>query len=112
MPDTTDGHGRSDTLNSWKEIANYLNRGVRTVQRWERDLQLPVRRPRGTKRSAVLAVRGEIDAWLRSCPQLTKADRNGNAGPVRRKYASGSMRAATPDLPEPPRSALPAATQT
>ncbi len=30
-------------LNSWKEIACYLGRGVRTVQRYERDLGLPVR---------------------------------------------------------------------
>ncbi len=33
-----------DLLNSWKEIAAYMGRGVRTVQRWERDLALPVRR--------------------------------------------------------------------
>jgi len=70
MANVPNGHQKSDTLNSWKEIARYLNRGVRTVQRWERDLRLPVRRPRGTKRSAVFAVRSEIDAWLRSCPQL------------------------------------------
>jgi hypothetical protein len=105
MGDVPDGLSRSDTLNSWKEIANYLDRGVRTVQRWERDLQLPVRRPRGTKRSAVLAVRSEIDAWLRTCPQLTKADRNGNAGRVRRKYASGSRTAGRQDLSEPLRTA-------
>ena len=51
-------------LNSWKEIAAYLGRGVRTAQRWERDLALPVRRPRGKDRSAVFAVPTEIDAWL------------------------------------------------
>jgi len=55
-------------LNSWKEIANYLNRGVRTVQRWEAELGLPVRRPRGRRRSAVIAMRSEIDQWLNSCP--------------------------------------------
>jgi len=55
-------------LNSWKEIAVYLGRGVRTAQRWERDLALPVRRPRGKDRSAVFAVPTEIDAWLRRCP--------------------------------------------
>ncbi len=55
-------------LNSWKEIAAYIGRGVRTAQRWERDLALPVRRPRGKKRSAVIAVPSEIDAWLRRCP--------------------------------------------
>lgn len=55
-------------LNSWKEIAQYLNRGVRTVQRWESELGLPVRRPRGRRRSAVIAMRSEIDQWLNRCP--------------------------------------------
>lgn len=55
-------------LNSWKEIASHVGRGVRTVQRWERDLGMPVRRPRSKSRSAVLAMSDEIDAWLRSAP--------------------------------------------
>ncbi len=53
-----------DVLNSWKEIASYLGRGVRTVQRWEQELNLPVRRPRGKSRSAVIALKTEIDVWL------------------------------------------------
>ena len=57
-----------EILNSWKEIAQYLNRGVRTVQRWESELGLPVRRPRGRRRSAVIAMRSEIDQWLNRCP--------------------------------------------
>lgn len=57
-----------DVLNSWKEIACYLNRGVRTVQRWEAELGMPVRRPRGKSRSAVIAMRSEIDQWLKACP--------------------------------------------
>jgi len=59
---------RETILNSWKEIAGYLGRGVRTAQRWERDLALPVRRPRGKERSAVVAVSSDIDAWLKRCP--------------------------------------------
>jgi hypothetical protein len=59
----------SNVLNSWKEIAAYLNRGVRTVQRWERDLGLPVRRPRGHDRSAVIAIPEELDQWLRQAPE-------------------------------------------
>lgn len=55
-------------LNSWKEIACYLGRGVRTVQRYERDLGLPVRRPRGKSRSAVIAMPEDLDAWLRRAP--------------------------------------------
>ena len=33
-----------DRLDSWKEIAAYLRKGLRTVQRWERTEGLPVRR--------------------------------------------------------------------
>lgn len=57
-----------EVLNSWKEIACYLNRGVRTVQRWEADLALPVRRPRGKRRGAVIAMRADVNAWLNDCP--------------------------------------------
>lgn len=60
-------------LNSWKEIAQYLGRGVRTVQRWEAELGLPVRRPRGTSRSAVVAVTSELDQWMARSP-LHKAE--------------------------------------
>lgn len=56
----------SDLLNSWKEIAAYLNRGVRTVQRWEAEAGLPTRRPRGKRHSAVIAIRSEVDFWLKS----------------------------------------------
>ena|SRR5947209_15443463 len=59
---------QKELLNSWKEIATYLNRGVRTVQRWEVELGLPVRRPRAKNRSAVIAMRSEIDEWLKACP--------------------------------------------
>lgn len=55
-------------LNSWKEIANYLGRGVRTVQRWEAQLGLPVHRPAGKDHSAVLAFSSELDQWLDSRP--------------------------------------------
>ena len=60
-------------LNSWKEIANYLGRGVRTVQRWERELGLPVRRPRGKDRSAVMAIQQELDDWLLQSSNNKKA---------------------------------------
>lgn len=66
--------GRSmnpEVLNSWKEIAAYLGRGVRTVQRWEQDLGLPVRRPRGKERSAVIALRADLNQWLQQSPHGT-----------------------------------------
>ncbi len=53
-------------LSSWKEIGQYLGKGVRTVQRWEQNLGLPVRRPAGPTRHAVLAMPDELDAWMRS----------------------------------------------
>lgn len=51
-------------LNSWKEIATYTGRGIRTLQRWEQELGFPVRRPRGKQRSAVIAIKQEIDLWM------------------------------------------------
>ena len=55
----------AQTLRSWKEIAAYLGRDVRTVIRWERDRGLPVRRPPGNKRAGnVFAYRDELDSWL------------------------------------------------
>ena len=58
----------SDALQSWKEIAAYLKRGVRTAQRWERSAGLPVRRPRAGDRSPVFAFPDEIDRWMHSRP--------------------------------------------
>jgi hypothetical protein len=54
------------TLTSWKEIAHYLGKGVRTAQRWEQLLALPVRRPVGKTKGIVLAETEEIDTWLSS----------------------------------------------
>lgn len=74
-------------LNSWKEIANYLGRGVRTVQRWERDLGLPIHRPKGKDRSAVLAFPEELNQWLQQTPvrSATKF-----ADPVRREVTAAA----------------------
>lgn len=51
-------------LESWKEIAGYLGRDVRTAIRWERERSLPVHRVPGGRRQAVFAYREELDAWL------------------------------------------------
>jgi hypothetical protein len=52
-------------LNSWKEIATYLDRGVRTLQRWERDEHLPIRRVGAGERAPVFAFSVDINKWLR-----------------------------------------------
>lgn len=51
-------------LRSWKDIAGYMGTCVKTVQRWERAYDLPVRRVQPGKGSVVLAFRNEIDEWL------------------------------------------------
>src|SRR5437667_9332639 len=54
---------KNDRLESWKEIAAYLNRTVRTVQRWEKLEGLPVHRLDHAKQGSVYAYRAELDAW-------------------------------------------------
>ncbi|MCL4524215.1 MAG: hypothetical protein M1453_10490 [Acidobacteria bacterium] len=53
-----------ERLNGWKEIASFLGRGVRTAQRWEKELGLPVRRIHTGGGEVVFAMRGELDTWL------------------------------------------------
>jgi hypothetical protein len=52
-------------LDSWKEIAVFLKRGVRTVQRWERSEGLPVHRHKHWKRGSVYGLAAEIEAWFK-----------------------------------------------
>lgn len=60
------GASLDDRLDSWKEIAAYLGRGIRTVQRWEREEGLPVHRLAHEKRGTIYARREEIAAWWES----------------------------------------------
>ena len=53
----------ADRLDSWKEIAAYLKRDVRTVRRWEKSGGLPVRRHLHQRQASVFAYRSELDAW-------------------------------------------------
>jgi Tol biopolymer transport system component len=62
-----------DRLDSWKEIAAYLNRDVTTAQRWEKREGMPVHRHLHDKFPSVYAFRTELDAWVRG--------RNANALP-------------------------------
>lgn len=60
------GGTNHERLNGWKEIATHLGRGVRTAQRWEKELGLPVRRIHTGGGEAVFALRGELECWLAS----------------------------------------------
>lgn len=63
-----------ERLDSWKEIARYLRRTVRTVQRWEQSEGLPVHRIVHEKRGTVYAYPAELDGWWKS-RQATKSGR-------------------------------------
>ena len=56
----------NDRLDSWKEIAAYLNRSVRTVTRWEHEEGLPVHRHLHSKSGSVYAYKPELDDWWKN----------------------------------------------
>jgi Tol biopolymer transport system component len=55
-----------DRLDSWKQIAEYLNRDVTTVQRWEKREGMPVHRHVHDRMGSVYTFRADLDAWMRS----------------------------------------------
>jgi hypothetical protein len=61
-------------LNGWKEISRHIGRSVRTVQRWELQLGLPVYRPALKDRSAVVAFSDELDRWISRASQMREED--------------------------------------
>jgi hypothetical protein len=69
----------NDRLESWKEIAAYLGRGVTTVQRWENDKGLPIHRLPHAKKGSVFAFTRELDAWRVARAQLGTARSAGDA---------------------------------
>jgi hypothetical protein len=60
-------------LSSWKEIASFFGKGTRTVQRWERNFALPVRRPIGKPLGMVSASTADLEHWWASQWLLNKA---------------------------------------
>jgi len=65
-------------LESWKEIAAYLNRDVTTVQRWEKREGMPVHRHLHDKRGSVYALAAELDAW--ACSRRLEPTRESTTG--------------------------------
>jgi len=55
---------QSEILCGWKRIATYLDMSVRSVQRYEQEYALPVRRPTGKARGAVITTIPELDRWV------------------------------------------------
>src|ERR1051326_7684702 len=74
------------TLESWKQIAAYLDRSERTVRRWEVTERLPVHRREHEKQDTVFAYRHEIEAWSRlrtRCPLEVSTDEADRLFPVK-----------------------------
>ena len=69
MPDSPD-----DRLDSWKEIAAYLKRGVRTVRRWEHEEGLPVHRQVHRVLGSVYAFKSEIESWRQTSRNKSSKD--------------------------------------
>ena len=55
-------------LATWRGIAKYMGTGIRTVQRWEIQFGLPVRRSADRPKSQVMAVPAELDEWVKAFP--------------------------------------------
>lgn len=71
--DSVSGDSELKRLESWKEIATFLNRSVTTVQRWEREEDLPVHRHQHDSLGSVYAFKHELEAWrdTRTMPATT-----------------------------------------
>lgn len=82
------------TLDSWKEIARYLGKDVKTCQRWEKERGLPVHRLEGSKRSRVFAYPEELTAWLQKNDVVGPAANGAPRPPKERRifpYLAGAL---------------------
>ena len=75
-------------LDSWKEIAAYVNRHVTTVRRWEKQEGLPVHRHLHAKLGSIYAYARELDTWLRQ-----PSEGGGRPRPARITRVAGLARA-------------------
>lgn len=74
-PPGLDSSSTPGRLDGWKEIAAYIGRGVRTAQRWEKELGLPVRRQVTGTSDTPYAVPAEIDEWRERMTRLSNTSR-------------------------------------
>jgi TolB-like protein/tetratricopeptide (TPR) repeat protein len=81
-------------LESWGEIAAYLRREIRTVQRWERYQGLPVRRLQIGKLGSVYAYRSELEKWYGERQPHAEAE----TGATGKDSAGETVEAAEPEL--------------
>jgi TolB-like protein len=72
--------GAEERLDSWKAIARYLGRSVRTVRRWEQQEGLPVHRQMHQSQASVYAFRQELDDWRASKTRAPETETAGEPG--------------------------------
>lgn len=77
IPNLTKVRNPRTILQSWKEIASELDRGLRTVQRWEQSLGLPVHRLGKGARCPVFAFQDELHLWFRNKARLSTVSSGG-----------------------------------
>jgi hypothetical protein len=75
-------------FSGWKEIADYLRKGVRTVQRYERELQLPIHRPARKSGASVIASRTELDGWVTAALTRTRSSEQNRIAQQTNKVAA------------------------
>ena len=80
-------------LHGWKDISAYFGRSVRTVQRWERDFGLPIRRFGMGRAEVVHAYVEELDRW-KATAEAEAAGRAGDAGAENATDAPSAVAAA------------------
>lgn len=73
----------AERLDSWKEIAAYLRRDVRTVQRWEKNEGLPVHRHQHDKLGSVYAYKSELEKWFNTRQQSVEPAAQAEDGKVK-----------------------------
>ena len=68
-----------DQLDSWKEIASYFRRDIRTVQLWEKNEGLPIHRHFHKQMGSVFAFRSELERWKCQASQKQGIRGTGNS---------------------------------
>src|SRR5512134_3550427 len=84
------------TLESWKQIAAYLDRSERTVRRWEAQEGLPVHRRAHEKQDTVFAYRHELEAWRRLRTRFPAPVSQGSTGSNGSNGEAGTLHAVAP----------------
>ena len=76
-----------EILESWKEISQYIHKDIRTCQRWEKKLGMPIHRISGIKKSRVFAYKDDIDHWLKTHLKTSRTESlpDRSIGPIGRR---------------------------